>query len=75
MRRWGQQPFQHDLELEAYGSRMGYVIAGVTIIALAAWMAHGEEPSWFNGTLQMIGIMALLGTGAALLIWVATYGS
>lgn len=54
---------------------MGYVIAGVTIIALAALMARGEEPNWFNGTLQMIGIMALLGTGAALLVWVATYGT
>lgn len=55
---------------------MGYVIAGGTVIGLAALMAHGDsDEGWFSGTMQMVGVMVMLGTAAALLVWVATYGN
>lgn len=53
---------------------MGYVIAGGTIIGLAALMMHGEdEANWFQGTMKMVGVLVLLLSAGALLVWVATY--
>lgn len=51
----------------------GYVIAGGTVIGLAALMAHGDDDGWFSGTMQMIGIIVLLLAAGGLLVWVATY--
>lgn len=44
-------------------------------VALAAWMAHGDEGSWFEGTLTHVG-MLVGAIGVILAVaWVATYGT
>lgn len=51
----------------------GYVIAGGTILGLAALMAHGEDDSFWSNTMQMVGILVILLAAGAALVWVATY--
>lgn len=54
---------------------IGIVLIVGAFIALTAWMAHGDDTNWFEGTLTHVGMfVGVIGVILAI-AWVVEYGN